>query len=71
MTCSRDKNSTCRLVITSEIKKGRVILPKVLIGRVLWEEFLEGEGEKSKGETSIFLVLTVVIIWDAVLKLTG
>ena len=70
MTCSRDKNSTCPLVITSEIEKGRVILPKVLIGRVLWEEFLKCEGEKSKGETSIFLVLTVVIIWDAVLKLT-
>ena len=28
MTCSRDKNSTCPLVITSEIEKGRVILPK-------------------------------------------
>ena len=39
-------------------------------GRVLWEELLEGEGEKSEGETSIFLVLTVVSIWDAVLKLT-
>ena len=25
-------------------------------GRVLWEELLEGEGEKSEGETSIFWV---------------
>ena len=26
---------------------------------VLWEELLEGKGEKSEGETSIFWVLTV------------
>ena len=41
------------------------------VGRLLREELLEDEGEKSEGETSIFSVLTVVSIWDAVLKLTG
>ena len=41
------------------------------VGRVLLEELLKGEGIKSEGETSIFRVLTVVSIWDAVLKLTG
>ena len=29
------------------------------VGRVLWEELLDGEGEKSEGETSIFRVLTI------------
>ena len=29
------------------------------VGRVLWEELLESEGEKSEGETSIFSVLNV------------
>ena len=33
------------------------------VGRVLWEELLEGEGEKSEGETSIFWVLIVVSIY--------
>ena len=39
-----DKNSTHLLVITSEIWKGRVILPKALVtrpvGRVLWQKLL-------------------------------
>ena len=38
---------------------------------MLWEELLEGEGDKTEGETSIFLVLTVVIIWDAELSETN
>ena len=41
------------------------------VGPVFMELYLEGKGEKSEGETSIFWVFTAVSIWDAVLKLTG
>ena len=38
-----DKISTCQLIITSEIFKGQVILPKALcpVGQVLWKVLLE------------------------------
>ena len=52
-----DKNSTHQLVITyNQIYKGQVILPKALVGRVLWEELfvLSSFTLKSEGETNIF-----------------
>ena len=56
LTFTGDKNSTCPLVITSENleRTSNSSQSTHPIGRVLWEELLKGEGEKSEGEISFF-----------------